>query len=379
MKARITDAVSLSRITPIVLNKYLEVMGWSQQETWRDRIVVWSKTDESRTEEALVPLREESVAYATRIAETLSALERVEERSQLDIYYEVLGVGADTIRLSAPNDVIPDVWSLDRDAALMSHAKDMMMVSAKMAETPGKAILNRRPSALALDYVRRLRVLPGYGADNSLTIQSTVPPSSGIQRELGNDAEDPFARAAVRALNEGLHGAFNAAQQVLSGKGESVFGDAPSQGVSANLCEVVASLVEVVHGLQINVAWAPVRQMEDHGSQLIFGQSTAEALRSGAVFLRHTNPELDVALRGEIVRLDRSARKDFDGKAVVLGEVDGEWQRFETQFEMKDQEPVSRAFHEKLWITLSGDIHRKGNRRAIHNPTSLKLGDKIEP
>ena len=40
MRARVTDAASLSRITPVVLNNYLGMMGWNRQDTWQDRIVV---------------------------------------------------------------------------------------------------------------------------------------------------------------------------------------------------------------------------------------------------------------------------------------------------------------------------------------------------
>ena len=379
MRARVTDAASLSRITPVVLNNYLGMMGWNRQDTWQDRIVIWSIPAGTGAVEALVPLREESAAYATRIAETLSALERVEERSQLEIFYDVLGAGSDIIRLSSPNAANVDAWSLDRDAALLSAAKDMMMVSARTAEMPGRAILHGRPSAQAQDYVRRLRVVPAYGAaDNTLTIQSTVPPSFGVQRELGNDADDPFARAVVRTLKDGLYSAFDATQKVLGGEDESVFGGVSSKGVSANLCEAIASLVEIVHGLQIEVAWARVREPEDPGSRVIFGESTAAVLTSGAGFLRRTNPVLDVVMHGEIVRLDRNAQKYFNGKVVVLAEFDGEWQRFDTQFDVADRDAVRRAFEEKLWITVSGDVYRRGSRREIRNPTSLTLAGKID-
>ena len=50
--------------------------------------MVWSLETGEGVAELLVPLREQSDAYAVRIAEAVAALAEMEERSQLDVYYD---------------------------------------------------------------------------------------------------------------------------------------------------------------------------------------------------------------------------------------------------------------------------------------------------
>lgn len=103
MDVQIRDVAALRRITPTMLRSYLQAQEWVQEETWRGRIVVWSKTHGDEVHEILTPLREQSDAYAVRISESVAVISEIEERSQLDVYYDLLAVGADVIRLRSLN------------------------------------------------------------------------------------------------------------------------------------------------------------------------------------------------------------------------------------------------------------------------------------
>ena len=95
--SRITPPL-LSRITPPLLSRYLEIHGWAREETWRGRITVWSTEHNERRHQILMPLMELSDTYAVRISEAVSTLAEIEDRSQLEVYYEVTAGGADVIR-----------------------------------------------------------------------------------------------------------------------------------------------------------------------------------------------------------------------------------------------------------------------------------------
>ena len=99
MNVQIRDAAALRRVNPPMLRAYLESRGWSRREIWRDRIAVWSAERDGRSQEILAPLRESSDAYAVRMSEVVATLSETEERSQLDVYYDLLAAGADAIRL----------------------------------------------------------------------------------------------------------------------------------------------------------------------------------------------------------------------------------------------------------------------------------------
>ena len=100
MDAKITDSVALRRITPAMMRAYLQTQGWTQQEIWQGRIVVWSKEQgDEEVREILAPLREHSDVYAMRMSEAVTTISEIEERSQLDVYYDLIGAGSDVIRL----------------------------------------------------------------------------------------------------------------------------------------------------------------------------------------------------------------------------------------------------------------------------------------
>ena len=94
MNVQIRDAAALRRVTPPMLRAYLESRGWSRQQTWRGRIAVWSVERDGHSREILAPLRESSDAYAMRMSEAVAALSETEERSQLDVYYDLLAADA---------------------------------------------------------------------------------------------------------------------------------------------------------------------------------------------------------------------------------------------------------------------------------------------
>ena len=105
MDVQIRDSEALRRVSPTILRAYLEARGWVQEETWRNRIMVWSITQNEQVKEILAPLREQTDAYAVRISEAIALLSEIEGRSQLNIYYDVIGAGADVIRLRSLNGV----------------------------------------------------------------------------------------------------------------------------------------------------------------------------------------------------------------------------------------------------------------------------------
>lgn len=96
VNVQIRDAAALRRVSPAMLRAYLEARGWVHEETWRDRILVWSNTNNGQPQQVLVPLREETDTYAVRISEAVALLADVEARSQIDVYHDLIGAGVDS-------------------------------------------------------------------------------------------------------------------------------------------------------------------------------------------------------------------------------------------------------------------------------------------
>lgn len=365
MDVLITDAGALRRITPVLLGTYLSVQGWVRQETWKDRIVVWSREAEDGNAELLVPLREQSDAYAVRISEAVAALAQLEERSQLELYYDLIGAGADVIRLRPMSSQALGGWSLNDSADLIANAKNLMQAAARAAENPGRPVHYGRLSAAVQDYLREVRPLPGYEWGQELTVHSPVPMDYGTQTDFGDGFQQPFPRQVTHVLNHSLTEVAKTAEAIIGGEDIASFEAVTKEGVSANLCEAVAALARQSRGVEVSVAWAPVRSADVTGGRFSFAESAAEVLGQGADFLRQKHPFLDVLVQGEIVRLDRQSKEDFDGRAVVLAEIDARTVTLAVQFDTSDRDEVLRAFRDSLPIRVHGNIYREGRQHQL--------------
>ena len=374
MDVQIRDSDELRRVSPAILAAYLESRGWVREQTWRDRISVWSYSNDERFWEILSPLREQSDVYAVRMAEAVALLAEIEERSQLDVFYDLIGAGADVIRFRSLNGVDQSGWTLGDSVDFLTRARDLVMAAARTAERPGQSIYRGRASGEVTDYVRAVRPLPGYESKPELTLHSQVPAGYGVQLDMGDPMRAPFPRRATIALNAGLRQAGRTAEAVLGGQQiSSAFGSAASDGVSANLCDALAALARRGHGLGVSLSWAAVRPADASDDEYQFSESTADVLEEGAELLRQNSPFPDAHVTGEIVRLDRQSQEEFDGHAVVLFQLDDRPVALQVQFDVGDRDEVLRAFRDSLGISLIGDIQREGRQYHLANPRNFTL------
>ena len=378
MDVQIRDAAALRRVSPDKIRAYLQAHNWVQEEVWRDRIMVWSATRGEQVNEILIPLREQSDAYAVRISEAVALLSEIEERSQLAVYYDLVGAGADVIQLRPLNGVGQSGWTLGDSVEFLTRARDLVAAAARAAEHPGQAVYRGRASGQVTDYVRSVRPLPGYEAGPELTLHSEVPTGYDMQEDLGDAFLAPFPRRATIALNNGLREADRTAAAVIGGKDiTDVFEAAPSQGVSANFCDAVADLARRGHGIGVSLSWAAVRPADAHNGEFQFAESTADVFTQGAQLLRRNSPFNDAHVVGEIVGLDRERREEFDGRSDVVCELDGRPVALKVQFQSADYDEVFRAFRDGIQISIDGDIYREGRRYTLRNPRNFAVASPI--
>ena len=93
MDVQIRDAAALRQVSSANLKAYLESDAWVRGENWRGRLCVWAKEHKGQTWQILAPLREHADDYPLRIAEAVATLSAVEQRSQLEVYYDLLAAG----------------------------------------------------------------------------------------------------------------------------------------------------------------------------------------------------------------------------------------------------------------------------------------------
>jgi hypothetical protein len=114
MIVTVRDPNILSNLDPQKLTTYLKARGWMREShiDGKESVWVYSKNDEEYDEyDITLPLNRTTRSYALRMAEILETLEKVEERSQLDILSDLIttipniSIQGIVTKLSQPNNI----------------------------------------------------------------------------------------------------------------------------------------------------------------------------------------------------------------------------------------------------------------------------------
>ena len=377
MNVQIRDRSALLSLSITSLRTYLHSRDWVNAGQWGQRpATVYAKECGGRTWEIIVPHRDTVGGYAAGMAEAVAVLAVVEERSQLDVFHDLAGTGADVIRLSSMNGAAKVPLSLRQSTEFLNDSYSLLAAAARSAERPRAAY--RGPlSADVAEFLGHVRPLPGYCEGYELTLHSPVPMGLETQLplEFGDDFHAPFPRRATLKLAEALEHSTAAVAAAMTEDSLASFGRAVSHGVSSNLCDAVAELAREGEGVEIGVAWAGVRPQSQHpspASTFRFTRHSADILSEAARSFRLNEPFLDESVVAQVVRLERQP-EEFDGRATLLYVSEGRPIRMQAEFDKEIYDTVIAAFHDREPIRLDGDIYRVGNLFELRNPRNLSL------
>ena len=372
MIVQIRDRAALVSLPIVSLRSYLDSTGWHIEGPWGQRpATIYSKEHGGRDWEILLPTRDTVADYAEAMAETVAVLATVEGRSQLDVFFDLKGTGADVIRMRSANGMAKEPLSLRQSAALLNDAIGMVASAARAVEKPQATYRGPLSSDVA-EYLDSVRPLRGHYQGYELTLHSPVPAGFETQGDMGDHFYAPFSRRATLKLADALTHSSEAISGAVNDDPLEQFRQAVSHGVSANLCDAVANLAKKGEGIEIDLFWAPVRPATTRDHRFQFSEHSADILTEAARSFRRNEPVLDESVIAQVVALAREPQ-DFDGRATILYVQDGHPIRMHVNFEEASYTTVIRAFENRNPISLDGDIYRVGGSYELRNPRNLSL------
>ena len=371
MRVEIRDREAFSSLSLVSLRAYLKSRGWVDEGEWGGRATIFSTVDDNRKWEILCPHRDTVADFAECMAENVAVLAAVEDRSQLDVYHDLTSTGADVIHVRSQNGLAKKALSLRQNTEWLGAAYDMLASAARAAEKP-RAAFRGRVSDTVTAYLDDVQPLPGFHEGYALTLRSPVPAGFGTPMDFGDAFTAPFPRRATSQLARALDHTGIAIAESVSEDSLEPFRQGVSEGVSANLCDSVATLASEGKGIKIDLYWAGVRPSNLADSAFQFTENSAAILSEAAEFLRRKNPSFDEHIIAQVVRLEREP-DEFDGKAIILSMRDEHLVRLRVEFEEPVYDMVIQAFKEQEFISLSGDICPVGSGYELRRPHSLSL------
>ncbi len=382
MRVQIRDRDALASISVVSLRAYLNSRDWASAGTWGERpITIFAKEHAGRTWEILVPHRDAIGGYAENMAESVAVLSAVEERTELDVFYDLKGAGADVIRVRSANGRAKEPLSLGQSAAMLTDTYKMLSASARAVEKP-QAAYRGKASANVENFLNRVQPLPGHQG-YTLTLHSPVPVKIGGQApveigvqadggppDMGDEYYVPFARRVTYKLAEALGHTETAIEEAVAKNTLDPFKISVANGVSANLCASVSELARKCQGVAIDLDWADVRPSNIPDSHFTFTVGWADVLSQASKSLGRNEPSHDEQIVGQIVQLAREPH-EFDGRAVIVSVWDDRTLRMNVRFNRSVYDTVINAFREHSDISLLGDIHPSGRGYELRNPRNL--------
>jgi hypothetical protein len=379
MNARITDATALAALRPLEVVSYLRSKGWTKSREKASEWSTWVCADHEGEEfEVTVPLNHQFRDFAVRMGGVLQVLESFEGRSQLQIFHDLVVIGADVIRLRLADVELADASvPLDEGATFVQKAKDMMLAAACAAVNPRVYYPSRRP-AQAMDYIRRARLGQTEPGSFIITIISPVPPSlAGPNGQLFG-FEEPYERQVTQTLAAALNSVRQAAEDAAASGSVESFVHAVPSGVSANLCDALAGMgssTQAGRAFDIQFSWSRNRPLSPEvvvPSRIFFNTDVFPVLRQAAVYLKESSHREEFEVRGSVVKLVREEGADT-GKVTIHGLIDDQPRKVVVELRDADYHEAVTAHDQARFVRCSGVLVREGRGFRLHEPFDFTI------
>ena len=375
MNIEATDIALAESVTPRGVHAYLAANGWIKLGPCQGNTGDVYCLREDEREAVLVPASAEFADYVTRLIQLTETLGRVENRRQATILTDLSLAEVDLIRVRLPKTYDDSSIPLSAGVGLLDESRKLLLAAACSASRPQRLFRAGRnqKAAAYIDHVRLGQTEPGSFVVNLL---APVTPSLAKAESAQLPLLDPFERRVARMLVSGLRASREATELVNRGEDIGAFEERIGKGVSANLCQATANLINTGSGLNVSVSWALTRQphedQADERAVVAFAPSDAPVLEEAARILADQQERYDERIEGYVSALARD-QPDPDGRVTIRAVIDGALASVKAQFSQSEYSRIADAHTRRMSVSLEGDLQREGQRWRLINPRDLTV------
>ena len=375
MNVKIVDAAALRAITPAALAAYARGEGWIRTGTYGKFADVYTAAERP---ELLIPRTDRVADYAGVVSELIGILAASCGRDQFALYRDLIGADRDLVRVRARGADDDGSLSIDAGVGLVSYARELLLAAACAASNP-QSLYRAGANKEASDYMNRVRLGQTEQGSFVVTLLAPVPPllQAPLDAAWTDFEDEPYDRKVTRRLMDGLEACRSAAELASAGNGMVEFERGVDRGVSANLCEAVAKLVEYSAGLEVGVTWARTRPGPQVHRKVSFSTSDAEILKEAARTFRAHRSRQDVELFGTVYKLQRD-QAQLAGQVTLKALVDKRIQSVKAMLDQASYSLAVQAHDRKLPVVVRGDLERVGQRWQLSGAELLNVGTEDE-
>ena len=362
MKVSILDPEALCAISPTALVAYARAAGWQKTEPYGAHSDVYESLSPDKPE-IIVPRTDRLGDYPTIVVRLISIFSQAADSDELSIYRDLVDADRDVIRIRSHGGDDDGSVPLDAGVELVKDAREMLLAAACAVRIP-QPLYRTGANKEACDYMQRVKLGQTEHGSFVVTLLAPVPPLlQPPALDLGIDGfdADPFERMVTRRLMQALEASRNAAELATSSEGFRAFESAVDSGVSSNLCEAVAGLIEQSGKLEIKLTWARTRPLSEAYRHIAFSGSNAGILREAARIFRGRSPRPEVSLLGYVHKLRRK-QTEVQGLVTLKTMIDDKFQSVGMVLDTDNYSIAVKAHDAKIPLVATGDLKRVGQR-----------------
>ena len=247
------DSNSLKDVAPLSLRTYLERhRSWKETAKLKSGAGTYYEAPNSKDPVLVLGLNT-FADYSVRMAENIAILARYEQRDPDYVLQELLAAKDDLIRIRLHTPPSDNSLRLSEGSALFSEARNLILAAARAAEYPQRSY-STKPSKQVKNYIDRVRF--GHTEQGSFILPIYSPVTSDLLTQSPRPTDDPLPRRVTKTLVVAL--AATRSEVLLPSTQERTpdLEDQVAQGVSANLCSSISSLIGLSGGVDFSVSWA---------------------------------------------------------------------------------------------------------------------------
>ncbi len=369
------DQLSALRFEDVQL--HLASRGWQHDaEASREGVGVYRFPTEPDAE-VLLPLRRDWPDYPSRLADAVTTLAAVEQRPVWEVLNDLSTPPGDVLRLrvAAPDSSLGTL-PLEEGLKLLRGGHDLLLAAACSAHQP-QAYHPRQSFSQAQEFLQVCRMGQTERGSYVATIIAPVPPAIDpapfpeLEEEFQIAAE-PYARRVTLRLMSSLRFVREAIQASALGR----ILDGVSEGVSADLCEALASMSPSSSQakMDISINWARTRRRVPTSlpQSVSFAQGEFAIIQEAGRLLREGPPPKRHRTVGFIVNLhgETSLFEGFEGRVVLRGEVNGRVASIKFSLNREDYVRACDAYRDGRRVAVVGVLHRDAK---------MKMYDLLDP
>jgi hypothetical protein len=262
MKVELRDPEAMKALRPLEIAAYLRSHGWTARDGAGGRASLWTLKVGDEEYEALLALDPSIRDFALRMGDVVRTLAVAEDRSQEEVYADLLTTAADVMRIRIEGaDPQEGTLPIEAHARIAQKARDLLLAAA-CAATEARAVWHTRKPARAVEEVRKVRIGQTERGSYVVTVITRITPELHVPKGSLFETETPFERRMTQTLASSLLSLERAAEAAALSGEFAAFDAAVPKGVSANLCDAVAGLwgeEDRFRTLDFLFSWSPAR------------------------------------------------------------------------------------------------------------------------